>query len=124
MRYLLLFLIIYAFLSSLAVYHLVKQKPYSRPKKDTIYIQDTVYISGWWFTAYRCDSIRFIGKSLYAPIFTTQTKSKLALGIGLSYRKDLEYFIIGEYVLRDYFRVGGYYKPTNKEIGVYGKLEF
>lgn len=100
-------------------------------KVDTLYIYDTLYLSSaFWFSAKRCDSISILSqtnlqKSLLLTHFQNFQNKRWGLGVGLSYHpSNLTYFILGEYVLRDYFRLGGYVNPKKGEVGVYGKVEF
>lgn len=104
-------------------------------KVDTLYIYDTLYLSStFWFSAKRCDSVLIssqtnLQKGLffsYSQNFQNSQNKRWGLGVGLSYQypSNLTYFILGEYVLRDYFRLGGYINPQKREVGVYGKVEF
>jgi len=103
-------------------------------KVDTVKVADTVYHGGV-IKAYGCDTLFFSYNSFYGQnLFLSQTQTtqshqwkpyRFGFGVGVKYGLDhnLNYFILGEYVLRDYFSIGGY-ASTGKEIGVYGKVRF
>jgi len=95
---------------------------------DTIY-----YNSQFWLKAYKCDSLSiyqnsqlYNSHSMLSEIKTNSITKKIGLGLGISYKypKSVNYFILGEYILNDYFRIGGYINWQQKEVGIYGKIEF
>lgn len=119
-------------LLAIVVFCLMKPtKTITVQKVDTLYIYDTLYLSSaFWFAAKRCDSI-FISsqtnlqKSLLLSHFQNSQNKRWGLGIGISYQHpSITYFILGEYIFKDYFRLGGYVNPEKREVGIYGKVEF
>jgi len=98
-------------------------------RADTIRVVDTVYYGGL-LKAYGCDTLiyshNYAGKFMMSAgqQNTTNPFYRYGLGLGIKYSETgIQYFILGEYVLRDYFSIGGY-ASTGKEIGVYGKVRF
>ena len=103
--------------------------------RDTVYIHDTIYLnSNFLFSAKRCDSLYLSSSSSFttSQTFTKQIFTKTAanpkrfgIGAGIGYDfkdKHTYYYILGEYVLRDYFSIGAY--VGNKQVGIYGKVRF
>ncbi|MEO0189302.1 MAG: hypothetical protein ABIL17_08550 [candidate division WOR-3 bacterium] len=103
--------------------------------RDTVYIHDTIYLnSAFLFSAKRCDSLYLSSSSSFTTSRTftqaltmntnTQTQ-RFGIGAGIGYDfKDRHayYYILGEYVLKDYFSIGAY--AGNKQVGIYGKVRF
>jgi len=102
---------------------------------DTVYIRDTIYISNsFMFTAKKCDSLLLSSTSnltasrilAYSPI-SSNYNPRFGIGVGVGYSlkdKNAYYYILGEYILRDYFSLGGYISPSSRAVGIYGKVRF
>lgn len=102
---------------------------------DTVYIRDTIFLnSSFWLSARKCDSV-FLSTNLTTTRGLFQSKGltltgkpndyKFGIGLGIGYdikTKGIYYYVLGEYVLRDYFSIGAY--AGNKQVGIYGKVRF
>lgn len=133
MKYLYIAVIIFliAMNISQAIYYIFKKpKIVKLTRIDTLRVYDTVYLSSSFsFFAKRCDSLRISQSNIFSKktlLTSHKTQPKWGIGIGLRYGLDKRayYYIIGEYVLKNYFTIGGYISPATKEVGIHGTVRF
>jgi len=131
MRYLVVVLLVSVMLNFFqVVYCMKKPKVITRTLIDTLRIYDTVYMSSSFsFFAKRCDSLYisniFSQKTVGSLRVQDVKQPRWGIGVGIGYSdRNTYYYIIGEYVLREYFSIGGYVAPARKEVGIHGTVRF
>jgi len=136
MRYLLAGLVISLMLNVFQMVYCMKRKPkvIVQARIDTLRIYDTIYMSSAFsFFARKCDSLYVSHQSTFSSgrsiLSQGEGKEKFApkwgIGVGIGYSdRNTYYYIIGEYVLREYFSIGGYVAPARKEVGIHGVVRF